>query len=308
MMDVNSNPYELLGLESGVESTESEIKKAYRKKALVKHPDKNPNANPEEFLQIQQAYDLLSDEGAKRALDGLLRARAAREERLSHQTEKRRKMRSDLERKERESLEQQEAETRLKANLKAELDRLREKLEKTQSQKHTHIHAPNSNLNSNSSSQLHQKNAEELSRMVKLSWDGETSFTENELMALFAGLGSIQSVVMKSNKKEKKTKKKKRKGGSALLVMASKEQGESVVRHVELNDGLGFEGFSARLMSEGNESMQKGGEPKKEDSRLGSNFSQSKTSQKIGTRESVNLKSMEEAILAKMKKKKAAEF
>lgn len=48
---------------------------AYRKLALVKHPDKNPD-NPkaaDEFQQLQRAYDLLCDKEARAALDQLLK-------------------------------------------------------------------------------------------------------------------------------------------------------------------------------------------------------------------------------------------
>ena len=48
---------------------------AYRKLALLKHPDKNPD-NPlaaDEFAALQKAYDLLLDPEARKALDNLLR-------------------------------------------------------------------------------------------------------------------------------------------------------------------------------------------------------------------------------------------
>lgn len=48
---------------------------AYRKLALVKHPDKNPD-NPraaDEFAELQKAYDLLLDKEARAALDALVK-------------------------------------------------------------------------------------------------------------------------------------------------------------------------------------------------------------------------------------------
>ncbi|KAJ5124633.1 uncharacterized protein N7515_008458 [Penicillium bovifimosum] len=60
--DQKTDYYELLGLERG--ATDEEIKKAYRKKALVLHPDRN-YGNVEEatklFAEIQSAYEVLAD-------------------------------------------------------------------------------------------------------------------------------------------------------------------------------------------------------------------------------------------------------
>jgi len=58
------NYYEILGV--GPNATKDEIKKAYRQLALKWHPDKNKNANAhEKFIEINQAYLLLSDDEAR---------------------------------------------------------------------------------------------------------------------------------------------------------------------------------------------------------------------------------------------------
>merc|ERR1719198_766571 len=57
--------YEVLGLTK--KATQSEIKKAFRKLALKKHPDKG--GDPEEFKKIQAAYEVLSDADTRKKYD-----------------------------------------------------------------------------------------------------------------------------------------------------------------------------------------------------------------------------------------------
>ena len=65
---VASDCYTILGVKPT--ATEAEIKKAYRKKALEFHPDKNPSRTAEDtFKEINRAYATLSDVDKRRTYD-----------------------------------------------------------------------------------------------------------------------------------------------------------------------------------------------------------------------------------------------
>jgi curved DNA-binding protein CbpA len=60
--------YDILGLDSS--ATNSEIKRAYRKLAVLYHPDKNPDPAAEQFFkEINEAYEVLGDPEQRRAYD-----------------------------------------------------------------------------------------------------------------------------------------------------------------------------------------------------------------------------------------------
>ena len=64
-----SDYYDLLGISKG--ASPEEIKKAYRKKALKYHPDKNQGDEDasKKFKEISEAYEVLSDENKRRMYD-----------------------------------------------------------------------------------------------------------------------------------------------------------------------------------------------------------------------------------------------
>lgn len=61
--------YEVLGLKKG--ASENDIKKAFRKKAMQYHPDKNPDDKKaeEKFKEVNEAYGVLSDSDKKDKYD-----------------------------------------------------------------------------------------------------------------------------------------------------------------------------------------------------------------------------------------------
>lgn len=68
-MENKRDYYEVLGVDKN--ATPEQIKKAYRKKAIQYHPDKNPGDKEaeEKFKEAAEAYDVLSDEKKRQLYD-----------------------------------------------------------------------------------------------------------------------------------------------------------------------------------------------------------------------------------------------
>ncbi len=65
--------YQVLGVDS--DATQEEIKRAFRRLALRYHPDHNPGdpkQAEEKFKEINEAYEVLSDEAKRRQYDYLM--------------------------------------------------------------------------------------------------------------------------------------------------------------------------------------------------------------------------------------------
>lgn len=60
-------------LEININSSDDEIKKAWKKLALKYHPDKNKNSSSNKFIKIKYAYDILSNKYLKEQYDNQLK-------------------------------------------------------------------------------------------------------------------------------------------------------------------------------------------------------------------------------------------
>jgi DnaJ-class molecular chaperone len=69
--------YEILGVPP--DATQAEIKKSFRNLALQHHPDKNRNSeeSKQKFMKIIEAYEVLSDEQARKNYDSNILQRRA---------------------------------------------------------------------------------------------------------------------------------------------------------------------------------------------------------------------------------------
>lgn len=83
------NYYDILGVPENASC--DEIKMAFRKLALLYHPDKNPHTK-ELFIKVLQAYEVLSNPELRKKYDrGLLSASPATSQNYSHRKKEKRK-------------------------------------------------------------------------------------------------------------------------------------------------------------------------------------------------------------------------
>lgn len=119
------NYYALLGITK--DADEAAIRKAYRKRALELHPDKNPdNPKAEElFMAIKIASDILLDKQQRSELDAKLFAQEASAARFKAMDSARARMREELESREKQASAASRVAQQAASGNAAELERLR---------------------------------------------------------------------------------------------------------------------------------------------------------------------------------------
>jgi DnaJ family protein C protein 17 len=135
--------YALLGVQ--FESSESDIRRAYRKTALKYHPDKlGKDFDPEKFHLLQIANDVLSDPIAKAAYDNARNARLQKQKQHELFEGKRRQMKEDLEARERGVKRGRDEAEEAEAKLEMEMRRLAEDNKRRRKEMEEKLHAESS--------------------------------------------------------------------------------------------------------------------------------------------------------------------
>ncbi|KAJ6635916.1 DnaJ like subfamily C member 17 [Pseudolycoriella hygida] len=223
----NVDLYGLLGVL--ITATDADIRKAYRKKALECHPDKNPD-NPkaaELFHDLSKALEILSDESARTAYNRVIEAKKAAELRNQQLDSKRQKLKADLEERERQAnLNQARRQTYStvakspEEALKDEIERLRKEgfklLQEEQEIMQKHLQEERLKMNKWDSAQ----------HRIKIKWNSSKSdpsnggYTKELLEKFLHKYGDIVVLVMSPKK-----------NGSALVEFKTQDAAEMAVSY-----------------------------------------------------------------------------
>lgn len=182
---------------------------------------------------MQQAYELLSDEAARKAYDAVRQIRREREARMGAQSSKRQKMVAELEKREREAEKQKSQEDSARQQLKKELERLRKEAAEKRAQAWAASGAGGIGLRSKANGG--QAVSEEMRRTLKVTWQiqegGGEGYTAGRLREMFEECGKVEDVVVRERKMKKaRDVAEGTARGSALVVMASLSSAVSTLR------------------------------------------------------------------------------
>lgn len=193
--------YQLLEIEPSAD--EKAIKKAYRKKALKCHPDKNPGDNKaaELFLKLSKVLEILCDADARKSYDHLLKARAAAALRNRELDSKRKKLKDDLEAREKAAEARQDVVQKDMMKLQAEIERLRKQGSKQLEEEQELMREQ---LKKESEGHCMDDLDEGTVSRIKIKWKAGASvgeYDEKCLRTTFSKYGDISAVVISKKKK-----------------------------------------------------------------------------------------------------------
>ncbi|XP_078351196.1 dnaJ homolog subfamily C member 17-like [Oculina patagonica] len=196
--------YEILGVTR--DSTLKEIAKAYRKKALKCHPDKNPD-NQEAvdlFHELSKALEVLSDPKAKAAYDAVLKAKERARLRTQALDAKRKKFKQDLEQREDAAKTEKESDEMAAKNLQAEIERLREEGSKLLKEQQEFL---KTQLRKEMETEQDKTSFEDVTPKLKVRWKSKKSditnggYSQEMLQSFFEKYGEVSYVIVSAKKK-----------------------------------------------------------------------------------------------------------
>ncbi|XP_011301422.1 dnaJ homolog subfamily C member 17 [Fopius arisanus] len=215
-------------LEVSPSSTSSQIKTAYRKKALSCHPDKNPD-NPkagELFHQLSRVLEILTDESARSAYDKVLQSKEQAKERAQKLDARRKKFKDDLEAREEKFRNAGEP----GKSGKSDEEKLKEEIERLQKAGSRLVEEEVNFINEQIRQQLRKNRTEgregqdEGSGKVKIRWrvDNEEKlenggYSREVLTRIMSKYGDVSGVVLSG------------KGGRALVEFKERSAAEMAV-------------------------------------------------------------------------------
>ncbi|XP_064622138.1 dnaJ homolog subfamily C member 17-like [Lineus longissimus] len=225
----NKNLYATL--EVSEDATEKEIVKAYRKKALKCHPDKNPD-NPKAadlFHELSKALEVLTDAAAKAAYDKIRAAQKKAAERTRALDSKRRRLKEDLEAKESASQSGQQVRTvpdkTAAERLQAEIERLQKEGSRILEQEQEYM-KEELKRKDESTIELEEDGDEDVTPKLRVKWkcrkDDPTNggYSHDFLRKAFSKYGKVTNLLVSSKK-----------NGSALVEFASSACAQSAYLH-----------------------------------------------------------------------------
>lgn len=208
--------YAFLGVEET--ASDSEVKKAFRVKALTCHPDKNPDdpKAAEQFHRYSRAAEVLLDSAARQAYDRLYRARKERQARNQTLDGARKKFKDQLEARERASRDEKGDDMDQALQLAQQIERLRREGSKQLEQENEELRQQIRREGTAGPAAAATTTAEPAEVRVKVSWKGAAGPVDpNRVKSLFQRFGPIQDFIVAS------------KSSSALIVY---EDSESIVK------------------------------------------------------------------------------
>ena len=193
-------------------STIEEIKKAYRKRALESHPDKNLDNKEEaerKFVQLGKAFEVLADKSSKAAYDAVRKARRDKAKRDEHLDEKRKKLKDALEQREKCFKEQFQKKTEAmnrtgeEERYQNEVERLRNEGSKILEEEMNFINEQIRLEKKRASSSKHEATADSStdvkSPRFKINWPSKLNaakLNEELLNYLFSKYGQVEALVV----------------------------------------------------------------------------------------------------------------